>query len=252
MGVVNRLISAAKNAPLKSVILYSFGEIILIIIGILAAFQVEKWADDRTRRQLEIQTLNEIKEGFTRDINDIQFNVELHRNAARSGKIILDHFKIDLPYKDTLAKHFSTALWYSKLIINEGPFETLKARGLDLISNKSIRESIISLYENDYKAIQAFEENVFLERQYISEVIAKRFDKTEIWKAKPNHTFVAGDMIPIDFEKLKRDQDYNHILKTLVLSNEFLIDWFMTDVIDQLHSLINDLDSEINRLNADL
>ena len=42
---------------------YAFGEIILVMIGILLAIQANQWRQDRAQDKLEIKLLNEVQKG---------------------------------------------------------------------------------------------------------------------------------------------------------------------------------------------
>jgi hypothetical protein len=247
-NLLGQLYRQTTNIEIKKYLFYSIGEILLIVIGILVAFQLDQWQNDRAQRKLEIQTLIEIKEGFRRDVRDIKFNIFLHESSSQSCKIVLDYFEKDFPYNDSLAQHFGRILWYSRLTINQGAFETLKSRGLDLIGNVKLREDIIRMCENYYTGIKIFEKDTFLDESYVSEVIGKRFDKTEISKISDDGKVLAGTMIPHDFEKLKRDKDYIHVVKTQLSKNDFLIKWFMEKTVKNLEQLTTDVDKEILHL----
>ena len=54
---------------LKRYLLYSLGEIILVTIGILLAFQVNSWNEKRKERVLELNTYSEL-------INDLNTTVK--------------------------------------------------------------------------------------------------------------------------------------------------------------------------------
>jgi hypothetical protein len=47
------------NKPLKYM-MYALGEIILVVIGILIALQINNWNEDRKRRAIEIKIYEEI------------------------------------------------------------------------------------------------------------------------------------------------------------------------------------------------
>jgi len=239
-----------RVGDIKRYIFYALGEIVLITLGIWIALQLDGWKENRQERAMEIKILNEIKSGFKKDIRDIQFNISLHEQSTESCQIVLDHFSRNLPYTNELSQHFSGALWYSRFIITEGPFETLKAMGLDIISNDTMRIKIIGMYDNRYEGIRLFERNTFLDESYISAVIAARFDKTEIWRIGENGVVFKGNMIPHDYQKLKSDKDYIHVLKSQISKNDFLIKWFMRRIQQDLKKLIVEIENEVDRLQS--
>lgn len=227
---------------------YAVGELILIVVGIYLALQLDNWKQNEERKDAEIEILDEISAGFVKDINDLKFNIFLHQTAAQSGARIIDHFAKNLPYNDSLGHLFAKVLWYSRLVTNDGPFETLKAKGLDLISNDSLRIKITFMYDNQYEGLRAFEKNTFLPDDYMLSVCATRFDKTEIYIPLPDFNFESGVMIPYDYEALKKDRDYAHVVKTLSSKNTFVVEFFMKKTLRQLSSLKEEVDAERKRL----
>jgi len=56
----NIRISLIKGGNIKRYLLYAFGEVLLVMIGISLAFQVDNWNEDRLKKEVTIKTL-EIK-----------------------------------------------------------------------------------------------------------------------------------------------------------------------------------------------
>ena len=67
---------------------YAIGEIVLVVIGILIALQINNWNEDRKKDLLEITVLKELKKNLIDDIKDIDENVGYHKQAIVSSKII--------------------------------------------------------------------------------------------------------------------------------------------------------------------
>jgi len=58
-------------------LLYAFGEIILVMIGILLAIQANQWNQERVQEKLEVKLLKEIQKGIQSDRNDVSNNLDL-------------------------------------------------------------------------------------------------------------------------------------------------------------------------------
>ena len=56
----------------------------------------------------------------------------------------------DKVYSDSLDQHFSTAFLHSFFVTNLGPYESIKSKGIDVITNISLRNQVIDLYEGRY------------------------------------------------------------------------------------------------------
>lgn len=236
------------NTNVKKYFLYALGELTIIVVGILLALQLGQWKDDRNLRAAEIHILNEIRIGLQDDIRDIESNIRYHEESSKSCEIILAHFQRDLPYNDTLSLHFSGILGFSRMTVHEGPYEVLKSQGLGIITNKNLRTQIMSMYDLSYKTMRLYEENTFVDESYIADVISTRFDKTEPWRVSEDRKLLDGIMIPNDYEALKNDEVYKHVVKSKLSKNDFLIKYFMRNLVDKLNKLISSIKEEIERL----
>jgi hypothetical protein len=239
---------ASDTSNLKKYFLYALGELSIIIIGILVALQLDAWNEQRKRRATEIEILNEIKTGFHYDLGDIKGNINYHNQSSESCRIILDHFEKDLPYHDSLSRHFSRLLGFSRFIENEGPYEVLKSKGLDIITNQNLRTEIVNMYDLYYESMLRYEENTFVDESYVADVIGTRFDKTELWRVGEDRQLLDGTMIPHDYEQLKKDKLYLHVVKSKLTKNDFLINYYMRDRVDRLEKLISSIEGEIEIL----
>lgn len=59
----------AKNS-LGRYLLYAIGEIILVVVGILLALQINNWNEDQRMREVELKTLRDLKVEFTENLKD--------------------------------------------------------------------------------------------------------------------------------------------------------------------------------------
>lgn len=72
---------------------YAIGEIILVVIGVLIALQVNNWNENRKEKQQEVKKLEEMQNALKSDLQDIRFNIEWHISAKNSCEILLSTFK---------------------------------------------------------------------------------------------------------------------------------------------------------------
>ncbi|WP_242130587.1 DUF6090 family protein [Aestuariivivens marinum] len=135
---------------------YAIGEIVLVVIGILIALQINNWNEFRIKRQKEIVNLIEIKNDLENDLNTelvpgISFYSQANKELSRLRDFYLN--KATIP-KDSLMKYFlnNQSEWY--FILNKGAYENLKSTGIDIISNDSLRNKISSLYSNGYPELE--------------------------------------------------------------------------------------------------
>ena len=96
-------------------LLYAIGEILLVVIGILIALQINNWNENRKLEVQELNFLKNFKISLQADSTDRVQSIELHERARNSMDLLIDHMEKDLPYRDTLKYHFSNS---SSIAIN--------------------------------------------------------------------------------------------------------------------------------------
>jgi hypothetical protein len=127
--------------------LYALGEIVLVVIGILIALQVNDWNEQRKLKTEEIELLKEMRSALTSDLEDIESNIAEHESALRSCLVISKAFSEGLPYHDSLKFYFGDALNTTRFGHRPGPYETLKTKGTDLVTNDSLRLKLSEYYD---------------------------------------------------------------------------------------------------------
>ncbi|MCU0352803.1 MAG: DUF6090 family protein [Cytophagales bacterium] len=133
-------------------------ELVLIVSGILIALAIGNWNDAYKQQQAEIQILKELRSSLRQDLTDIESNANVCAESARAKKVLLAAFRKKEPYQDSLQRHLSKTTVFVYLVTNRAAYETLKSKGLDLVSNDSLRISITTLYEYTYKSVELSED----------------------------------------------------------------------------------------------
>ena len=84
---------------------YAIGEIILVVIGILIALQINNWNEKSKLKIEEIKLLKEMRSALISDKEDVISNISEHSSAAKSCSILINHISNKLPYNDSLNFH---------------------------------------------------------------------------------------------------------------------------------------------------
>ena len=127
---------------------YAIGEIILVVIGILIALQINNWNESKNDLIYQNKILNEILTSLKRDslfTENIKTRV-LIRDAAianllsflKSGAVETDSYFIEN------LKEANTGI---KISFDNGAYEALKSKGLEYIRNETLRSQIVNIYE---------------------------------------------------------------------------------------------------------
>ena len=203
-----------KDSKFGRYVLYAVGEIVLVVIGILIAFSISNWSEGRKARKLEEKMLSDIRSALKNNFFQVDLAMGCCRSGASSAKLILDHLKEDKPYHDSLDVHFSTAIqWCTPTLRNAG-YESLKSKGLSVVTNDSIRV-YLDIYNNDWlDQLAQRQEDYFYGTA--SPVLVNLFDKVAM----------RSSMEPFDYETLKESKEFLSILKTSIAYREDQIFWY--------------------------
>ncbi|WP_235290827.1 DUF6090 family protein [Portibacter lacus] len=150
---------------------YAIGEIILVVIGILIALQVNKWNDARNLYSKEVTYLREVKNNLEFDLTHEINPALLHlQNMLRADSVFNIHIKTtDQGISPDSVRRLIWEISYDwDILFNTSGYENLISVGIDLISNDSLRSSISTLYSYDYLYIQDYQSDVdkFTTEQY--------------------------------------------------------------------------------------
>ncbi|MDI1324037.1 MAG: hypothetical protein PSV36_14895 [Algoriphagus sp.] len=221
-----------------------FLEILVLVIGIYGAFELANYGENRNRKRAELEILKSCKIELIADLKDITINMEDLRKSQLAFDILLEVLENDGRYHDSLSWHFNYTLLPMHFVHSNSSFETLKSKGLDLISNADLRTKLISLYDSQYDLFLQAETEELAEVQYgMRHILPGRFESAFNYDG----TF-EGKMVPLDFESLKKDQEYLYFIKTQKNRTRSYQSYFYENLRKSVESVILDLDLEIARL----
>ena len=66
---------------------YAIGEIVLVVIGILIALQINNWNNNRIEDQVETNILKEILVNLKKDVVNMNLKIEFNNNKAMHNNV---------------------------------------------------------------------------------------------------------------------------------------------------------------------
>lgn len=148
---------------------YAIGEIVLVVIGILIALQVNNWNEQRKQRDKELHYLRNLKTDLNLNIAEIEKYISTRNSQTESAQVILDYFegRKTLDNLNEFNMHAVNVYTWQKFFQIDNTFQELTNSGnLSLITNDSIKNGLLNL-ESAYKKLK-YEEEHF---RYDSEVM---------------------------------------------------------------------------------
>jgi len=215
-------------------LIYAFGEIILVVIGILIALQINNWNENRKLNSLEIGMLKEINFSLETDLKDL-INEEKNLKAKlNSGKIIIGWIESNQGFNDSLSIPFIRMQHPIYFRYQAAPYETLKQLGLNTIKNDSVKNQIAELYDVEYDDYRAELEIIRNTHITMRELELEYFN--EISVHRPN-------MRPLDIVGLRKDNKLLALIKSLKNADEYLLERripILKNKINQVKELIKE------------
>ena len=223
---------------------YAIGEIVLVMIGILLALQINNWNETRKDRVFEVKMLLEIKKALEQDYKFFSEHLIGRRNKTVQNAV--NYFKTsilnDSILKDSMEFHFHRLIHGLQITYNRGPYDALKTSGLDRVSNDSLRNRLIYVYDFIYPRYEGLiminQEDYFKKGEPLMEILSV---KQGISVLNGKLIFEGSSMKPID---IKTDLDFAELLR---LSSEFGYSTknMLTSLTPVMKGLIDQIDEEI-------
>lgn len=212
-------------------LVYAIGEVLLVMIGILLALQVNNWNNEKMERTEERKILQGMNETLSYDLNRFQSRMEKVLIAEDRIQTLKDivHAGIRVDTIDVLC---GAVYGTHSFDLNTSSYEVLKSSGLNLIKDDSIRQLIVRIYDTHLKYILGsnfIETNVVLEAlrpYYLSNFYDIRF---------------LENATPKDIDKIYKDDYYHNlidyrltVIKSNIISNHPNVIKDMKELLDRI------------------
>ena len=152
--------SLLTDSKFGKYLLYAIGEIILVVIGILIALQINNANEARKLRSQEIHYLENLKTDLNLNIAELDEYIAVRNSRIESANKVLEHFE-GKPLTDLndFAFHTTNIYIWQKFTQQDNTFQELVNSGnLALISNDTIKNGLLNL-QSLYKKLKNEEEH---------------------------------------------------------------------------------------------
>lgn len=169
----HKFISAGKTGKYLK---YAFGEIILVMIGIILALQVNNWNDQRIERNEEQLIMSNLKEDFDYNLSTLDTLLMIQNKSKQTQLAILDHTgkkskpESEKEFNIMLEALFQTAEFYPR---NGALNDLINSGRLRIIKSQKLRNRLAS-WESEIQKVKTREKYVGVNRDKISELIENK------------------------------------------------------------------------------
>jgi hypothetical protein len=208
---------------------YAIGEIILVVVGILIALQVNNWNEARKDRQDELLILREIHANLKIDLEEFERNLGHLRNQEIACQKMFEIIEQDLPYDESYGYYARFVRLFPRFTPKTSGYQLLKTKGLDLVRSDPLRQAITDLYEYGYNYVRTKENEIseFKTTQLVPSATAYQGIVSLTVEDKPESLTVPQGLIDtgrfltmIRFEQFKKDVDFHALIKEAQIHGE--------------------------------
>lgn len=191
--------SLIESGSARKYILYAIGEIMLVVIGILIALQINNWNEERKERKMEKIVLEDIHDNIVRNNQLILSALQVFQEIDRSTVMVKNTLKTNSPYFDSLSHHFSYAIRHGGFLLrlNSDGYESLKNAGFDIIQNEKLKDEILSLFEATYS-------KYLVELEWGNGTYAGFYG----WWDDYFYTTEKDELVPIDYNQILKSKTF--------------------------------------------
>ncbi len=208
---------------------YAVGEILLVVIGILIALQINNWNEQRKQKQLELNAMSEVRDDLVNSMDDISQNLGLMTDWLESAwkikRLINNRSEV---FHDSLGVDLLKMTRDEYLFASSKTYSALQSAGFKVIKNDEIRGRLDNLYEMTYPRLQpitSIEPNI---QEYFSDYIQQNFRAISLDTIYNSRLKVedipTGDLVsvgwgdnfsryvPTDYDHFRNDAEFSILL----------------------------------------
>lgn len=125
---------------------YALGEIVLVVIGILIALQLNNWNEQRKNRVFEREVLLQIRANLIQDRLALQaVSLSFGRAMASSEKLI--DRSVRAAHPDSIPFWLGDVAMFERFRPITNSYEVLKSKGLENVQDSKVRKLLGSYYD---------------------------------------------------------------------------------------------------------
>ena len=243
---------ADDNKPLKYM-RYAIGEIVLVVIGILIALQINTWNEIRKATDEEVKILNALDADFKVSKERIEETINMQSMVLNYSQILIGiherQNKSEYEYFDTHLDSLGNLIgygtsWYRAEPVTGAYNSLISAGKIDLIKNKDLRQ-LLAQFIADF-------ESGFEDQETSMQYLAKLNNETDHFilkiadnktRKKFNYSSRKNDSLKIAESFFKNDSYFGNLYLKSFDENHRL--FRQKQMLGQVKSILNIINQEI-------
>ena len=182
---------------------YAIGEIILVVIGILIALQINNWNENRKLKQQESTYYCKIKEDIISDLLNIQRSTESLDERQQTTKRLLTNLLKIQDDKSVILKDYLGTLRSYTFVPSKSAITDITSSGkLENLKNEDLKNTILNYYSEQEYALKIIEANQ-------NNLSGKVFDYEDYSSFGIQETPLYRDIYGVELQSLLTSTDWH-------------------------------------------
>ncbi|MEO2064289.1 MAG: DUF6090 family protein [Christiangramia sp.] len=236
----------ARENRFTRYIVYAIGEIILVVIGILIALQINNWNEDRKEKIKEIKLLSALQEDFQTNQKNLQ-------KALNSYPKIEHRLESQLTFlgntnqlmNDSIKDFLSISGFYNTEIIESGLNVLLSSENLQLITKDSLKKHLTA-YPSYISVFKKNEKETFdLVLNEHRPILEKHISLAELYR-RNFQLDTSLNFITSDFDELIQDRDFQNVLVKEMIYIGFTVNQAII-LLNKTEEILREINGELSK-----
>ena len=224
---------------------YAIGEIVLVVIGILIALQINNWNENQKTKRQEIKLWNQLNSDLKSNFYEVEETIDYTEKSITSTKIILEYLDQTKAVDDRLKSAFEIINMSNVFNSANTTYKFIENQGINILRNDSLRQRITEMYELDFHNIKYRDEiNWDLITNDLRPLLDVSLKSSKMVSTEFKYGAILDLNTPIDMKILSKDEQFKNVI---VRIQNFLLIRLMHQQKTRasLEKLIADIDTEI-------
>ncbi len=222
----------------RKYLLYAFGEIALLMIGILLALQVNNWNEERKNIAQAAKHLGTIRLNLQDDVKQAELLLQETKTALAYANTFFDQFKTLKPLDNKVQMYLIYLMFERSIEVNESGLNALlNAEGMSFI-DENVQAKILDYYRF-IEQLKRRERNANVEIKEIFEPYIKGnyywiYNKTNPWHRQieyyKNDPRLVKDL-DLKLESVIADKQLEMMVVGRIYQSKVLIDFYSKTIV---------------------
>lgn len=133
----------------RKYLLYAVGEILLVVIGILIALQINNWNEEKKMDRMVSQALSEIREDLVQDTLTLQSRITLHLEEFEAQRRVVDALTRQTLNEEDHRSDLGKLMLVRETVLLRNGYDYLKELGINNLNIPELRQTLLQYYERN-------------------------------------------------------------------------------------------------------